>query len=93
MTKRREVVAERFGRNLFMARRRVGYSQEELSELCALHVNHIGQMERGERFPRLDTLVKLVRVLEISADDLLRGIDWTPPPPPVSGSFAAVAPA
>jgi transcriptional regulator with XRE-family HTH domain len=89
MTNRKEVAAERFGRNLFMARRRTGYSQEELGELCALHHNHIGQMERGERFPRLDTLVKLVRVLEVSADDLLWGIDWTPPAP-ASGSFTAV---
>jgi transcriptional regulator with XRE-family HTH domain len=84
----RDAVAERLGRNLRVARRRVGYSQAELGALCSLHRTEIGYIENGRRIPGAATLVKLVRVLEISADDLLRGIDWTVPAPTRPGSFA-----
>jgi transcriptional regulator with XRE-family HTH domain len=83
-----EAAAKCFGRNLFMARRRAGYSQEELAKLCSLHRTEIGYVENGRRLPRVDTLVKLARVLEVGADELLRGIEWTPPIRALPGSFA-----
>jgi transcriptional regulator with XRE-family HTH domain len=88
----RDAVAERVGRNLWAARRRGGYSQAELGALCSLHRTEIGYIENGRRIPRADTLVKLVRVLEVSADDLLRGINWTIPAPTRPGSFAVQPP-
>jgi transcriptional regulator with XRE-family HTH domain len=80
--------ARRFGRNLFMARRRAGYSQEELAGLCSLHRTEIGLVENGRRLPHLDTLVELISALEVRADDLLRGIEWTVPAPTRPGSFS-----
>jgi transcriptional regulator with XRE-family HTH domain len=88
----RDAVAERLGRNLRAARRRVGYSQAELGALCSLHPTEISYIENGRRTPGAATLVKLVRVLKISADDLLRGIDWTIPAPTRPGSFAVQPP-
>jgi transcriptional regulator with XRE-family HTH domain len=79
--------AERFGRNLFMARRRVGLSQEQLARLAALHRTQIGMLEHGQRTPKIDTLVKLKTVLEVSADDLLTGIEWIPPALVREGQF------
>lgn len=79
--------AEQFGRNLFMARRRVGLSQEQLAALAALHRTEIGMLEHGQRLPRIDTLVKLKTALEVSADDLLTGIEWMPPAPARQGQF------
>jgi transcriptional regulator with XRE-family HTH domain len=70
--------AERFGRNLFMARRRAGYSQEELAARCSLHRTEIGLVENGRRLPRVDTLMKLAGALGVGAEELLRGIEWTP---------------
>jgi transcriptional regulator with XRE-family HTH domain len=89
----RDAVAERLGRNLGVARRRVGYSQAELGALCSLHRTEIGLVEKGGRIPRADTLVKFVRVLDVSADDLLDGIDWTIPAPTRPGGFAVEPPA
>lgn len=80
--------ASRFGRNLFLARRRAGYSQEELATLCSLHRTEIGKVETGRRLPRVETLVKLAVALEVRADDLLKGIDWTLPAPSRPGSFS-----
>lgn len=89
----REEAARRFGRNLFMARRRAGYSQEALAALCSLHRTEIGLVENGQRLPRVDTLVKLVSALEVKADDLLRGIEWALPAPSRPGSFCVAVPA
>ncbi len=69
-------LAERFGRNLFMARRRAGVSQEQLAVSAALHRTEIGLLERGLRLPRLDTIVKLAAALGIEPGDLLAGAGW-----------------
>jgi transcriptional regulator with XRE-family HTH domain len=77
MAKRRNTaIAERFGRNLFAARRETGLSQEALANLCALHRTEVGYLEGGKRVPRLDTLIKLATGLEAPLDDFTQGIEW-----------------
>jgi transcriptional regulator with XRE-family HTH domain len=71
-------IAAQFGGNLARCRKRAGLSQEDLSYLASLHRTEVSHLERGLRLPRVDTLVKLVGSLEISADELLVGINWTP---------------
>lgn len=83
-----EAAAKRLGRNLFMARRRAGFSQEELGALACLHRTEIGLVESGRRLPRVDTLIKLASVLDVGAEELLEGIEWVVPAPAGSGSFA-----
>jgi transcriptional regulator with XRE-family HTH domain len=76
---RDKAVAERFGRNLLDARRRAGFSQEELGRLASLHRTHIGLVEADERLPRVDTLLRLAGVLGVGAEELLQGIGWSAP--------------
>jgi transcriptional regulator with XRE-family HTH domain len=71
-------IAARFGDNLARCRKRTDLSQEELSVRASLHRTEVSQLERGLRLCRIDTLIKLTCSLEISADDLLIGITWTP---------------
>jgi transcriptional regulator with XRE-family HTH domain len=71
-------LAERFGRNVFRARRRADLSQEELRIRAALHRTEIGMLERGIRLPRLDTIIKVAGGIEIDPGDLLKGIAWVP---------------
>jgi transcriptional regulator with XRE-family HTH domain len=80
--------AEQLGRNLWRARRRAGYSQEALGVLCSLHRTEIGMLEKGQRLPRVDTLMKIADALEVRLESLLEGIEWIPPGPAASGSFA-----
>jgi transcriptional regulator with XRE-family HTH domain len=75
---RNVAAAERFGRNVFLARRQAGYSQEQLAARCFLHRTHISLIESGRRLPRIDTFMKLVGALEIGADKLLRGLEQSP---------------
>jgi transcriptional regulator with XRE-family HTH domain len=71
-------LAERFGKTLFLTRRRACLSQEELAFYADLHRTEIGHLENGRRVARIDTLVKLAGVLEVATDDLLEGIVWVP---------------
>jgi transcriptional regulator with XRE-family HTH domain len=69
---------ERFGANLRRARKRRGWSQEELGERCELHRTEVSLLERGKRRPRLETLVKLAGGLDVTLDRLCDGISWSP---------------
>jgi transcriptional regulator with XRE-family HTH domain len=71
-------IAAQFGDNLVRCRKLTDISQEELSVRASLHRTEISQLERGLRTARVDTLVKLLGSLEVSAEELLVGLDWTP---------------
>ncbi len=47
-------------------------TQEQLGELVGVGTTHISHIETGTAFPSFQTFVKLVNVLECSADDLLK---------------------
>jgi transcriptional regulator with XRE-family HTH domain len=79
--------AERLGRNVFMARRRAGFSQETLGALASVHRTEIGFVESGRRLPRVDTLIKLASALGVVPGELLDGVDWVVPAPTRPGSF------
>lgn len=79
--------AARLGRNVFMARRRGGLSQEALAALASLHRTEVGLLEKGKRLPRVDTLIKLASALGVGAEELLEGVDWVVPAPTRPGSF------
>jgi len=54
-------------------RRKHGYSQSELSQLCGLSPRYLGEIERGKRMPSMVTFLKLVELFpNASADTLLR---------------------
>ncbi len=80
-------VADRFRVNLRRCRRRADLSQEQLAQLASVHRTEVGLLENGARIPRLDTLVKLMGSLEVSADELLDGIEWLPAREQREGTF------
>lgn len=80
-------IEEQFGANLLRCRRRVRLSQEQTADRASLHRTEIGYLERGLRIPRIDTLAKLMGALEVSADDLMRGIEWLPSGQRATGQF------
>lgn len=69
-------IAARFGDNLKRVRAAAGKSQDEVAVAASVHRTEVSQLERGLRIPRIDTVIKLAAVLEVSAADLLKGIEW-----------------
>jgi transcriptional regulator with XRE-family HTH domain len=71
-------IATRFGQNLMHLRESAGISQEELGFRASLHRTEIGMLERGTRLARVDTLIKLAGALEVEANALVEGLNWSP---------------
>ena len=60
------------GDRLKDARKRLNMTQEDLAERVDVTTFYIGEIERGTKTPSLDLFIKLIEVLDVSADYLLR---------------------
>lgn len=67
----------RLADNLYVWRRRRGYSQERLGERALVSPGQICRLENAASIPRLDSYVRLSGALSVSLDDLLAGVRWT----------------
>jgi len=68
-----EVVAV-VGERVKAARLAKGWTQEDLSAETGLAVVQVSRIERGLREIRLTTLIRLLRGLDLTAEELLRGL-------------------
>lgn len=55
-------------------RKQRGLTQEQLAEALDISVEYVSQIERGMKIPSMQIFIKLVEVLDVSADYLLRDI-------------------
>lgn len=53
-------------------RKKNGFTQEQLAERLDVSVEFIGQIERGLKLPSMQVFIRLIEVLNVSADYLLR---------------------
>jgi len=51
-----------------------GISKEELAHRAGLSRTGMGFLETGKRWPRLDTLMKVAQGLNVTVDELLKGL-------------------
>jgi transcriptional regulator with XRE-family HTH domain len=58
-------------------REQKGISQEELAHRAGLSRTGMGFVETGKRWPRLDTLMKVAQGLNVTVDELLKGLHKT----------------
>lgn len=64
---------ENLGKNIRAARKRKGFTQDQVAELIDTTPAFLSDIERGMKTPSLNTFVDLCNVLEISADYALQG--------------------
>lgn len=67
-------ILKEFGQRVRHERLKRGFSQEELAEKAGLHRTYIGMIERAEKNITLINIEKVANALEMSADELLRGV-------------------
>ena len=60
------------GQRIREQRRKKGWTMDKLAEKADLSVNYVGDLERGVKTPSLDTFIRIVEVLDVSADVLIR---------------------
>ena len=68
------MITEIFGRNVRVARHRLGISQEALAGICGLHRTYIGSVERGERNITLVNAEKIAHALKLRLVDLVEQV-------------------
>lgn len=54
------------------ARKNMNFTQEQLAERLDVSVEFIGKIERGSKLPSMQVFTKLIEVLNVSADYILR---------------------
>ena len=54
------------------ARKQKALTQEQLAELLDVSVEFVSHIERGSRLPSMQVFIKLIEVLGVSADYILR---------------------
>lgn len=59
------------GQRIRKARMSRSWRQEDLAEFIGKTPAYVGMLERGERSASLDTFVEIVKVLDVTADELL----------------------
>jgi transcriptional regulator with XRE-family HTH domain len=69
-----EAQLQRFGANVRAARLARGWTQEDLAHETGLATVQVSRIERGRREVRLTTLIRLVRALGVTSNDLLKGL-------------------
>lgn len=60
-----------FGQRIRESRQEKGLTQTQLAELLSTTQSTIGKYEREELQPNIETMVKLCKLLDISADYLI----------------------
>ena len=76
-------VTEQLGRRVRRRRQFLDLSQEDLADRAGIHRTQITLYERGERMPLASTPIKLAAALGVSVDQLLVGVEWEVPGPPL----------
>lgn len=60
------------GKKLRQARLEKGYTQQTLAELAGIGNVYLGEIERGQKMPSMNSFIRIIEVLNISADYVLR---------------------
>lgn len=60
------------GQKLRQARLEKGYTQQSVAELAGIGNVYLGEIERGLKMPSMNSFIKIIQVLDVSADYILR---------------------
>lgn len=79
-----------FPARLIQLRKAADLTQQNLADAAELHVNQIRRYEAGTAQPTLDALIRLVKALHVSLDDLVFDDDDRGPDDDLKLQFEAV---
>ena len=65
------------GQRIREQRKEKGWTIEQFAERVDLSTNYVGDLERGVKIPKLETFIRIVEVLDVSADVLIRAVGKT----------------
>lgn len=68
---------QEIGKRIQRRRKELSYTQEQLAEMMNVSIQMISNLERGNKAIRIDNLLSLSRILKVSTDYILMGLDHT----------------
>jgi len=74
MAKSIDNVYKEIGKRIVSERKKRGMSQEKLSGASSIDRSHMGFIEQGRRKPTLSTLYKIADSLDMSLEQLFKGL-------------------
>ena len=74
MNKRGENIDKRLGKRFKEYREKKGLTQEQLAEKAGMSTIFISQMERGTTFPSSENLISILKVLDITANEIFQDV-------------------
>jgi transcriptional regulator with XRE-family HTH domain len=72
-------ICERIGRRLLDRRKALGLTQREIAARAGLPFSYLSELEHGKAEPGAGNILRLCRVLGLSADALLGVNEWEGP--------------
>ena len=61
----------KFGKNIRIARNKIGLTQQQVADKAKMHVNYYARIERGEENPSYEALEKIIKALRIKSSKVL----------------------
>jgi len=61
----------KFGKNIRIARSKIGLTQKQVADKARMHVNYYARIERGEENPSYEALEKIIKALEVKSSEVL----------------------
>jgi len=68
------MIEQEIGRRIKEIRKEKKIPQERLAEMIGISPNYLSALERGAYNIKLDTLVQIIDCLDVTADDIFRGV-------------------
>lgn len=67
-------ITRRVGRRIRATRRKLGLSQQDLSDLAEVHLTSLARIERGVTNPKLDMIARIATALDTTVSELVQDI-------------------
>lgn len=65
---------KKIGRRIQLFRKKKKLTQEQLAEMINVSPNHLSAIERGVYGVKLDTLIRIMNILDCTADDIFADV-------------------
>ena len=65
------------GKRIQLRRKVLGYTQEQMAEMMNVSVQMVSNLERGNKAIRIDNLLSVSRILQVSTDYILTGLEFS----------------
>ncbi len=65
-------IIKQIGKNIAAIRKRKGFKQNDLAQMCEFEKSNMARIENGNTNPTIKTLIKIARALEVDLGEIIK---------------------